>query len=278
MALQQTLNSGFEVEGIGLHTGREVRCHVGPAPEGSGYLFERTDLPGAPLIPGHWSYVASGQYATTLENGEGRVSTVEHLLSALYGMGVDNAHIRMNAEEAPVCDGSSLRWVSEIERAGTETQQQPRRVHVMSEPLSVIEQDRAFRALPGLGLELDVTVEFEHPAIGEERLVLQPSPESYKRELAWARTFGFKKDLDSLRQMGLGQGGSLENVLVFDRTSVANPEGLRGEGEVVRHKVLDLLGDLALSGVRFEGQFQWRRPGHAFTHLVLRRLRPSQEQ
>ena len=271
---QQTIKSAFEIAGTGLHSGHSVRCCVEPAPDGNGYTFERSDLPGSPTVLGHWSAVASGQFATTLVCGDSRVSTVEHLLAALYGMGVDNAHIRLDAEEVPVCDGSSAVWVREIERVGLESQQREREVLFISDSISVVEGARSFRSRPGVGLELNVTVEFSHPEIGEEQLMLQLTPESFKQELAWARTFGFKEDLDALRRMGLGKGGTLGNVLVFDESGVVNPEGLRGEREVVRHKTLDLVGDLALSGVRFEGALEWRRPGHAFTHLVLQRLRP----
>ena len=274
MLNQQTLRAGFAVEGIGLHSGRECICRVEPAPEGNGFTFERIDCPGSPAIRGHWTSVSSGRLATTLSNGEAQVSTVEHLLSALYGMGVDNAHIRVDQEEIPAMDGSARSWVSKIEEVGIEEQGQPQARYVISDSLEVIGKGRYFRCGPGLGLVLDVTADFEHPDIGEQQVVLELTPENYKRELAWARTFGFKEDLTALRELGLGQGGSLDNALVFDKSGVVNPGGLRGEGEVVRHKTVDMVGDLALSGVRFEGRMVCRRPGHAFTHLVLQRLRP----
>ena len=272
--MQRTLCDGFEVEGIGLHSGQRVVCEVLPAPEDSGFSFERIDCPRSPRIPARWEWVKSGRMATTLCKDGVEVSTVEHLLAALYGMGVDNAHVRLTSREVPVCDGSALIWVEAIEQVGIVEQDQARRVHSIVSEVVLSSGDRRITASAADGLMMQVTVDFEHPMVGREDLALELSPSVFKQEIAWARTFGFEKDLVALRSMGLGLGGSLENALVFGDDGVINPEGLRGAKEVVRHKVLDLVGDLALAGCRISGQLVVERPGHEFTHQFLKTIQP----
>jgi UDP-3-O-[3-hydroxymyristoyl] N-acetylglucosamine deacetylase len=241
-----------------------------PAPADSGFVFVRTDLPGAPEIPGQWRFVQEGRLATTLGRNGACVSTVEHLLSALYGLGVDNALIRLDREEVPVRDGSALPWCEAIEETGLVLQDRPRRWLGASEALRVQEGDRQMMWAPGEGLELRVRTEF--PYVGPEEIEICLSPEAYREQLAWARTFAFEEQLNALREAGLAKGGSLDNALVFGPQGILNPGGLRGEREVVRHKLLDLVGDLALSGLRMQGRIEVDRPGHALTHRFLEAL------
>ena len=274
MALQQTIGDEFVETGVGLHTGQIVTCRVKPAPPDTGFVFVRTDLDGDPVLPATWECVTDSRFAARLCRGQVRVSTPEHLLSALYGMGVDNAQILLDAEEVPVCDGSSQSWVEAIGSVGIVPQDKARDVHVF-ESEGVFEHGASrLTWMPSTadGLTLSVEVDFAHPAIGREALELHLDPEAYKNDVSWARTFGFEQELTQLRQAGFIQGGTLDNAIVWGETAVLNPEGLRGEREVVRHKALDFIGDLALGGVRFQGRIEVVRPGHAFTHHFLRTL------
>jgi len=274
MVFQQTLGGEFVQSGVGLHTGRSVTCRVKPADPNTGFVFVRTDLDGQPAVPATWEWVAESHMAARLCREEVRVSTPEHLLSALYGMGVDNALIVLDSEELPVCDGSAQDWVRSISDVGVVSQDVERCVHVFEETGSFKHGKSVLTWMPSsvAGLTLSVQVDFPHPAIGVEELEIHLGPEDYQHDLAWARTFGFEEELSALRRAGLIQGGSLQNAVVWGETAVLNPEGLRGEREVVRHKALDFVGDLALGGVRFQGRIEVVRPGHGFTHRFLRHI------
>ncbi len=272
--MQQTLRSDFRLEGVGLHTAGQVCVEVGPAPPGTGFIFERLDLAGSPRIPAHWSHVKASPLASCLEKDGVTVATVEHLLSALFGLGVDNALIRMDAAECPVLDGSALIWCEAISRVGICEQDASRKT--LRGQASIREGNRMLQWTPGQGLQLKGSTDF--PWVGKEELEIALSPEVYLAEVAWARTFGFQHEIDALRSAGLALGGSLENALLLGSGGPLNPEGMRGDGEIVRHKLLDLIGDLALAGGRLQGRLVVDRPGHAFTHGFLKAIGEAGDQ
>ncbi|MBK7755290.1 MAG: UDP-3-O-[3-hydroxymyristoyl] N-acetylglucosamine deacetylase [Deltaproteobacteria bacterium] len=271
---QQTLNAPVVAEGVGLHTGVWCKARALPAPAHHGVRFVRVDLPGAPELPAAVSHVRSTVLATTLGEGEASVSTVEHLLATLYALGVDNARIEVEGPELPVLDGSAGVWTERVLAAGVVPQDAEVAVLRLTRPLSLSDGDRQVILRPCEdGLRLQVTVNFDHPTIGEQRVQLAVSPESFLAELAWARTFGFLEEVERIRAAGLARGGSLENAVVFCRErGVLNPEGLRAADEPVRHKALDLLGDLSLLGARLYAEVEVRRPGHGMTLQAVRAL------
>lgn len=268
--MQQTLSDAFQIVGVGLHSGCSVQVEVLPGPPNSGFVFERTDLAGSPRVSASWANVEPSRLATRLVSNGAEVATVEHLLSALYGMGVDNALIRQNQIECPVLDGSALVWCDAISEVGIREQAERRRVIQPSAPFEHKENDRHLIFSAGDGFKIEIVTEF--PWVGREQIVLELTPDAYLKNVAWARTFGFEPDVEALRAAGLVKGGCLENALVLNENGPVNEGGFRGAGEVVRHKLLDLVGDLALSGGRFAGHLRAQRPGHAFTHKFLENL------
>jgi UDP-3-O-[3-hydroxymyristoyl] N-acetylglucosamine deacetylase len=271
---QQTLAAPLVAEGVGLHTGAWCKARALPAPPHHGVRFVRVDLPGAPELPASVSHVRSTVLATTLGDGEASVSTVEHLLATLYALGVDNARIEVEGPEVPVLDGSAAVWTERALAVGVVPQDAEVAILRLTRPLTLSDGDREVILRPcDTGLHLQVTVNFDHPTIGEQRVRLAVSPESFLAELAWARTFGFLEEVERIRAAGLARGGSLENAVVFCRErGVLNPEGLRAADEPVRHKALDLLGDLSLLGARLYAEVEVRRPGHGMTLQVVRAL------
>lgn len=245
-SLQQTLARPFEQVGIGLHSGTPVRLRVLPAPAGSGRSFVRIDLPDRPTIPARIDRVGKTTLSTELGEGTATVRTVEHLLAALSGMGIDNAQIELNAAEVPLLDGSALPWVEAIEQAGTVSQEAERTQWVLTEPVTVSQGDAFVAAFPAQELRFTYGIDFDLPAIGNQWQSWSPDRESF-REIAPARTFGIAEQIDYLRQQGLIKGGSLDNALVCSRDGWVNPP-LRFSNEPVRHKLLDLVGDLSLLG------------------------------
>lgn len=271
---QQTLAAPVVADGVGLHTGVWCRARALPAPPNHGVRFVRVDLPGAPELPARVSHVRSTLLATTLGVGDATVSTVEHLLATLYALGVDNARIEVEGPELPVLDGSAKDWTERALAAGVIPQDAEVAVLRLTRPLTLSDGDRQVILRPcAAGLHLRVNVHFDHPAIGEQGVQLTVSPERFFAELAWARTFGFLEEIERIRAAGLARGGSLENAVVFCRErGVLNPEGLRAPDEPVRHKALDLLGDLSLTGARLCAEVEVRRPGHGMTLQAVRAL------
>lgn len=271
-ALQTTLAGAVHIEGVGLHSGAAVRVRVLPAPVGAGLQFARVDLPGSPTVPAHCTWVADTQMATTLARGPARVSTGEHLLAALLALGIDNARIEVDGPEIPILDGSALDWLTLLDEGGRASQHgRPLRI-VVRRRVEVLNGDRHVRLVPAPALEIDATIQFRHPAIGEQQLRLTLTPETFRSEVAWARTFGFLDQVEWLRARGLARGGNLDNALVYDETGVVNPEGARAPDEPVRHKVLDLVGDVALLGGRLQGRLEAVRPGHGMTLALMQAL------
>jgi UDP-3-O-[3-hydroxymyristoyl] N-acetylglucosamine deacetylase len=261
---QQTIAEKVSCTGIGLHSGEPTQLTLHPARAGEGLRFIRTDGGSHVEIPARSSEVSSTRLATTLGRGDASVRTVEHLLSALYGLGIDNARIELDGPELPVMDGSAAPFVYLIRSAGVFRQRERRRSLRIRRPIEIRDGDRSIRVEPARDLRVHYAVDFEHPAIGRQEIELAPlDAERFEREIAAARTFGFLRDVRALWGAGLARGGSPENTVLLDDTRVINPQGLRWRDEFVRHKVLDLCGDLALLGMPLVGHVSVERGGHA---------------
>lgn len=267
--MQTTLRQPVHTSGVALHSGADVRVTLRPAEPGSGVVFRRVDLPGAPEVPAHISCVVDTRLATTVGRGDARVMTVEHLLATLMGLGADNVVVEVDGPELPALDGSARQWVELVTGAGLRSQDVPRRRLRVTAPVEVGEGGRSARLLPTPRLELAARIRFDHPDVGEQSLVVPLDNGAFASELAWARTFGFLDQVDGLRRLGLVRGGSLDNAVVFGPDGVLNEGGLRGPDEPVRHKLLDMLGDLALLGLPVIGRFEAELPGHGLTLALM---------
>lgn len=274
--LEQTLATHVRCRGIGLHTGRPVDLTLKPAAAGTGILFARTDLASEVRFPARAEWVVDTRFATTLGSGEARLATVEHLISALYALGVDNCTVEVSGPELPIMDGSAASFVYLIQQAGLRPQRRMRRRLVIRKPIEVREGNRWVRVVPSRDFKLTVDIDYPHPAIGRQRLQsLRVSPETFAREIAPARTFGFLRDVQQLQAAGLAVGGSLQNAIVLDDARVLNREGLRFPDEFARHKALDLIGDLALLGLPLQGHVKARRSGHGLHQAVVAQIRAN---
>jgi UDP-3-O-[3-hydroxymyristoyl] N-acetylglucosamine deacetylase len=270
---QRTIAEKISCTGIGLHGGAPVQLTLHPARLDSGIVFVRNDGARTVEIPARADQVSSTQFATTLGKGPLSVGTVEHLLAAIYGLGIDNIRIELDGPEVPVMDGSAASFVFLIRAAGIFEQRAPRRVLRVRRPVEVHDGERVARVEPGRGFRISYAIDFQHPAIGRQSLPgFELREGSFERELCRARTFGFLHEVQALWRAGLGRGGSLDNTVVLDDRRVLNPEGLRMPDEFVRHKALDLLGDFALLGMPLEGHVHVLRGGHALHQKLLHTL------
>jgi UDP-3-O-[3-hydroxymyristoyl] N-acetylglucosamine deacetylase len=263
---QRTLREKISFEGIGLHTGYPVKMTLVPAPPEIGIRFRRTDLKNFE-IEALRAHVAKVSYATTLMKKGVMISTVEHLLSTLYGLGIDNLYVDINSMEVPILDGSCSPFVDEILRAGIVGQDALRKYMVIEKPIEVRQDDKVAGVYPDRIPRATYIINFEHSAIGYQKIRMDLTPESYCREIAKARTFGFVSDIEYLKSLGLIRGGSLENAVVLDPSGIVNNH-LRFPNEFVRHKLLDLLGDISLTGYPIIGHLYAERAGHAI-HAAL---------
>jgi len=266
MAAQRTLRRTVHCAGIGLHSGQKVTVSLKPAPVDSGIRFRRVDLGGAE-IPAHVSYLGTRQHLQTgLAADTATVETVEHLLAALRSLGVDNVWVELNHSEVPIMDGSSAPWVYLIQDAGLKELGAERRVIQILRPIQVQQDDKRIALYPADRLKVSYTISFNHPLLRLQQKTLDLDEQVFANEIAPARTFGFLKEVEMLRQRGMALGGSLENAVVLGETGVLNP--LRFEDEFVRHKILDVVGDLALVGHPIVGHLVVHRGGHAL-HTAL---------
>lgn len=270
MAFQKTLGREIQCSGIGLHGGQKVHLTLRPAPPDSGVILRRTDVEGFDLRVGVDS-VCDVDHATSLRCGEHRISTIEHLLSALAGLGVDNAIIEADADEIPILDGSSAPFVYLIHEAGIREQSRVRRVLRIRKPVEVTSGDRRLAVYPHDGLKITYSIEFDHPAIGEQVTSYEITPKIYQDEIASARTFGFLREVEMLRKAGLARGGSLENAIVLGDHEILNAP-LRYKDEFVRHKILDLIGDATLLGLPIQGHLVAHKAGHGLHAELVRAL------
>jgi len=276
MVWQRTLTRAVALEGIGLHSGRAVRLRLEPAPAGYGLRFVRTDLPGKPQIRAHYTQVVDTLRATTLGSGEAKLATVEHLLAALWGLGVDNALIEVDGPELPIMDGSAASFAGSLWQAGFRSLPWPRSYLIIRRPVELREDHQWMRVAPGRPC-ISYSIDFPHPLIRQQRYTFRLDDNSFRREIAPARTFGFLKEVQYLKDLGLARGGSLDNALVLDDQKVLNPGGLRFPEEFVRHKILDALGDLALLGLHLVGRVEVSRGSHALHQRFMEHLMQQKE-
>jgi UDP-3-O-[3-hydroxymyristoyl] N-acetylglucosamine deacetylase len=270
-APQCTLKAAIGCVGVGLHSGRRVNLTFQPAPVGHGIVFRRVDL--GVDIPARFDRVVDTRFCTVLEQDGARIGTVEHVMAALLGCGIDNALIEVDGPEPPVFDGSAAQFVFLLDCAGTVTQEAPRRVLEVLRPIRVSDGDGFAELRPGpVGLDMALSIDFAAAAIGRQALSMYLTPRSFRHELARARTFTLAEEIDQLRATGLARGGSLDNAVVVDQARVLNPAGLRVPDEFVRHKLLDAVGDLALAGASLCGKFVAHRSGHTLNNRLLRAL------
>lgn len=268
---QKTLKNPIHCSGVGVHSGRKVHMTLKPAPAGHGIVFRRTDL--GESVPALWRHGAESPLCTTLVLPSGqKLMTMEHLMSALVGLGIDNLLVELDAAEVPIMDGSAAPFVFLIECAGIEEQAAPRRWLEILKTVTVTDGQRSASLKPAEATELAFTIDFPNPAIQRQSWSGTITPASYKREIARARTFGFLQEVEALRARGLARGGSLDNAIVIDGTRILNEGGLRFADEFVRHKVLDAIGDLFLMGAPLLGRFEGLRAGHALTLRLLNAL------
>ncbi len=270
---QRTIAAKVSCAGIGLHTGVPVELTLRPARASTGIVFVRRSGPDVVEIPARPSTVSSTSHATTLTHEGVSVSTVEHLLAALNALGVDNARVELDGPEVPVMDGSAAKFVELVRSAGLFVQPEPRAVLRIRRPIEVIDGNRSIRIEPSRYFLISYAVDFEHPAIlRQEYGIARMGPRVFERELSEARTFGFLDEVATLWQAGLARGGSLDNTVVLDSERVMNTGGLRWPDEFVRHKMVDLLGDLALLGLPLRGHVKVERGGHALHQSLVQKI------
>jgi UDP-3-O-[3-hydroxymyristoyl] N-acetylglucosamine deacetylase len=274
MLKQRTLKNSIRATGVGLHTGKKVLMTLRPAPPDTGIVFRRTDFAVPVDIKARAANVGDTMMGTTLHSGEVKISTVEHLLSALAGLGIDNALVEVSAGEVPIMDGSAGPFVFLIQSAGIEEQKAPKRFIRILESLQVNDGDKWARFDPYDGFKVNFEIEFNHPTFKTHSQVasMDFSTTSFLREVSRARTFGFMRDLESLRARNLALGGNMDNAIVLDDYRVLNEDGLRYEDEFVKHKILDAIGDLYLLGHSLIGEFSGYKSGHALNNKLLREL------
>ena len=274
MLKQRTLKAAIKTTGVGVHTGARVELCLRPAPADTGIVFNRTDLPQSVSIPALAANVGDTRLSSTLKAGAVSISTVEHLMSALAGVGIDNLFVDVSGPEIPIMDGSSAPFVFLLQSAGIEEQSASKRYVRVLTTVEVADGDKWARFEPFNGFKLDFTIDFPHPVFGSEnrQVVVDFAENSYAKEVARARTFGFMQDVEAMRAAGLGLGGSLQNAIVLDEFKVLNSEGLRYDNEFVRHKVLDAIGDIYMLGHPLIGQYTAYKSGHGLNNLLARSL------
>ncbi len=279
MAQQRTLKEPIRSTGIGLHTGRKVLMALRPAPPNAGIVFRRTDLDPPVDIPARAENVTETTLGTTLGAGEAGVSTVEHLMSALAGLGIDNLFVELTAGEVPIMDGSAGPFVFLIQSAGIELQNSPKRFVRVRRPVEVRDGDKWARFEPFEGFRVNFEIEFDHPVFHRhaQRASMNFSTTSFLKEVSRARTFGFMRDMEYLRGRNLALGGTLDNAIVLDDYRILNEDGLRFEDEFVRHKILDAIGDLYLLGHSLIGEYTAYKSGHGLNNRLLRALLANAE-
>ena len=279
MIRQRTLRNAIRATGVGLHTGEKVYLTLMPAPVDTGIVFRRVDLDPVVEIPARAENVGDTVLSTTLNQGDVRVSTVEHLLSAMAGLGIDNAYIEVSAAEVPIMDGSAGPFVFLIQSAGIEEQAAAKQFIRIKREVTVEDGDKVASFLPFDGFKVTFTIDFDHPVFRDRtgKSELDFSSTSFVKEVSRARTFGFMHEIEYLRSRGLAQGGSVDNAIVVDEYRILNEDGLRYEDEFVKHKVLDAIGDLYLLGNSLVGEFRAHKSGHALNNALLRALIADKE-
>jgi len=274
MLQQRTLKTAIRATGVGLHSGRKVYMTLRPAAPNSGIVFRRTDLEPPVEIRAGAHRVGETMLGTTLIDGDVRVATVEHLMSALAGLGIDNCYVDLSAPEVPIMDGSAGPFVFLLQSAGIEDQNAPKKLIRIRKPVRIEQDDKWVEFRPFNGFKVNLEIAFDHPVFKKhaQRASIDFSTTSFLREVSRARTFGFMRDIETLRANNLTLGGSMDNAIVLDDYRILNEDGLRYDDEFVKHKILDAIGDLYLLGHTLIGEFSGYRSGHELNNLLLRRL------
>ncbi|EDY85671.1 UDP-3-O-(3-hydroxymyristoyl) N-acetylglucosamine deacetylase [gamma proteobacterium HTCC5015] len=274
MIRQRTLKNIIRATGVGLHTGEKIYLTLRPAPVNTGIVFRRTDLEPAVDIKASADNVSETTLSTTIGTGEVKISTVEHLLSAMAGLGIDNAVVELTSGEVPIMDGSAGPFVFLLQSAGVQDQDAPKEFIRIKRPVEVRHEDKWARFEPFDGFKVGFKIEFDHPAFNSASQFseIDFSTTSFLKEVSRARTFGFTKDIEQLREQNLALGGSMENAIVVDDYRVLNEDGLRYDDEFVKHKILDAIGDLYLLGNSLIGAYMGHKSGHALNNALLHEL------
>jgi UDP-3-O-[3-hydroxymyristoyl] N-acetylglucosamine deacetylase len=272
---QRTLKREIGCTGIGLHSGEKVSMNLRPAPPNTGINFVRTDFNTQPMIRAKFDYVIDTMLATTIGQNGSRVSTIEHLMAAFFGLGIDNAIVELNGPEVPIMDGSAAPFVFLMKSAGIREQKEPKRFVVIKKPFEVHDGNKSVCIFPAKQLEISYMIDFQHPLLRNQEYGLTFSGKDFVKEISKARTFGFLKDVETLKNNGFAKGGSLDNAIVMDEFRILNEDGLRFKNEFVRHKILDFIGDLAIIGSPIIGHFVVKRSGHFLNQSMLKQLMQS---
>ena len=274
MIKQRTLKSVVRATGVGLHSGAKVTITLRPAPANSGIVFSRSDIPGSAQTRASAEAVVETRLSTCIGVGLARIATIEHLMSAFAGLGIDNAYVDVGGPEVPIMDGSAGPFVYLIQSAGIEEQKAAKRFVRVERTVEVRDADKWARLEPYHGFRIGFTIEYRHPVFdsGGQSVSVDFAQTSYVREVSRARTYGFTQDVEAMREQGLALGGSLGNAIVMDENRVLNSDGLRYEDEFVKHKILDAIGDLYLLGHPLIGAYQGHKSGHALNNALLRKL------
>lgn len=274
---QKTISETICCSGVGIHSGEQVELIINPAPANHGIVFIKVDRKGETRIPAICENIKSALNASTVGVNGTRIGTVEHIMAAFSGLTVDNAEIKVYGPEIPILDGSASPFVEMIKKAGIVEVDAPKTWLVVTKPVRVEQDGRYSEIKPSPHPVINCVISYDHPLLDRQEMKVTVSPEDFENDIAPARTFGFLQDVDRLRAMGLAKGGSLENAVILDSEKVINAEGLRWRDEFVRHKVLDIVGDLALAGMPVLGEISAYKTGHGINHLLLQRLLSNPE-
>ncbi len=269
---QQTLTIPVSCSGIGVHSGKKASITIHPAPVNHGIRFRRVDLPGTPDIQALFKKVVDTSLATVVGNEGAIVSTIEHLMAAFTGLGIDNALVEIDGYEMPIMDGSAKEFTSLISSAGITVQNAHRWYFVVTQPMEIKEGDKFVKIIPAPGFKITCGIEFSNPLIGNQEISFCMGVDNFEKEISPARTFGFIQDLEYLKMFSLGRGGSLDNAVVIDNDKILNKDGLRFTDEFVRHKLLDCLGDFSLLGMPIQGHIHTFKSGHALNHAFIQKF------
>ena len=274
---QRTLMNEVGCTGIGLHTGEKVKINLRPAPVNSGIKFVRTDLKGRPEVEVRFDNVFDTTLATTIGTNGCKVSTIEHLMAAFFGLGIDNAVVELDGPEVPIMDGSAAPFVFLIKSGDIREQKSPKQFIVIKKPFKVDDGNRSVSIYPSKELKITYMIDFQHPLLRNQEYELTFSGRDFVREISTARTFGFLKDVETLKKNGLARGGSLDNAVVIDDFRIINEDGLRFDDEFVRHKILDFIGDISIVGSPIIGHFVVKKSGHFLNQQMLKKLMESKK-
>ena len=274
---QRTLMNEVGCTGIGLHTGEKVKINLRPAPANSGIKFVRTDLKGRPEVEVRFDNVFDTTLATTIGTNGCKVSTIEHLMAAFFGLGIDNAVVELDGPEVPIMDGSAAPFVFLIKSGDVREQESPKQFIVIKKPFKVDDGNRSVCIYPSKELKITYMIDFQHPLLRNQEYELTFSGRDFVREISTARTFGFMKDVETLKKNGFARGGSLDNAVVIDDFRIINEDGLRFDDEFVRHKILDFIGDISIVGSPIIGHFVVKKSGHFLNQHMLKKLMESKK-